>query len=144
VKIRAIAAVFGAMLMVAPAASAASDEFTGSFSWGPESGEGQWEQASVEFTDPRLQGRVVMTANPEQIEDDGVYVYSFRIENEDGAWQGEPVTGVQFNGAEYGTSVHLLAGEGVYEGLSAVAEVSLAANTFQLRGLILDVPIPEL
>jgi hypothetical protein len=132
------------MLVLAPATSAASEDFTGSFHWGPDIGPNQWQQVSVEFSDPRLQGRVVMTANPDQLEEDGVYVYSFRIENDDGAWQGQPVPGVQFDGAEYGVAVHRLDGEGAYEGLSAVAEVTLTGNAFQLRGLILAGPFPKL
>jgi uncharacterized cupredoxin-like copper-binding protein len=143
-KKRMTAAVLTAMMLAVPAAASASEEFTGSFIWGDPLSEDQWEQTAVVFDDPRLMGSVVMTANPEQIEDDGVYRYSFHIENDAGAWQGDVVPGVQFDSTEYGTAVHVLTGEGAYEGLSAVAEVGLHGNTFRLRGLIVDAPMPEL
>mgnify|MGYP001818853595 CR=1 FL=1 len=137
--------------LLTPATLGQDDAFSGGFSYGPpqtdESGddvENQWIQTSVVFDDPRLYGTVTLTANSDQLEEDGVYRYSFRIENDEGAWQGEPVAGFTFGDGTTATSVHLLVGEGAYEGSVAVAEIGLANTRFSVRGRIVEGPFPEL
>jgi len=137
--------------LMAPAALARSDGFSGGFSYGPPAGgengeiiENQWTQQGVSFDDPRLDGRVTLTANSDQLDEDGLYRYSFRIETDEGAWQGEPVAGFTFDDGTYATSVHLLTGEGAYEGLVSVAEVGNDGHSFSVRGRIVEGPFPEL
>lgn len=137
--------------LAAPTALAQDDAFSGGFNYGPEALdedgeylENQWLQTAVTFDDPRLAGSVMLTANSDQLEADGLYRYSFRIETEEGAWQGEPVAGFVFDDGTFATSVHLLAGEGDYEGSVAVAEIGLAGGHFSVRGRIVEGPFPEL
>jgi hypothetical protein len=138
-------------VMTAPIVLAQDDGFSGGFNYGPpvigddgQEIEGQWAQVAVTFDDPRLDGEVTLTANSDQLDDDGLYRYSFRIETEEGAWQGEPVAGFTFDDGSFATAVHLLDGEGAYDGLVAVAEVRLAGGRFSLHGRVVDGPFPEL
>lgn len=147
----AIIIVVAMAALTAPAALARSDGFSGSFSYGPpavsEDGqviENQWIQQGVSFDDPRLDGRVTLTANSDQLDEEGLYRYSFRIETDDGAWQGEPVAGFTFEDGTFATSVHLLTGEDAYEGLVAVAELGNDGHNFSLRGRVVEGPFPEL
>ena len=137
--------------LTAPASLARGDGFSGGFSYGPpavdvdgEDIENQWIQQGVSFDDPRLNGSVTLTANSDQLSNDGLYRYSFRIETYEGAWQGEPVAGFTFEDGTFATSVHLLTGEGAYEGLAAVAEVELDSQHFSVRGRVVEGPFPEL
>ena len=138
--------------LTVPSVLARSDGFSGGFSYGPPVGgengeiiENQWTQQGVSFDDPRLDGRVTLTANSDQLDDEGLYRYSFRIETDEGAWQGEPVAGFTFDDGTYATAVHLFIGEGAYEGLAAVAEVGNDGHhNFSLRGRIVEGPFPEL
>ncbi len=142
------AATFAATVVATPvAAETMKDEFTGSFAYGPgiEDADGeQFRQRSVRFSDPRLEGDVVLTADTELL-DDGLYMNSFRIENEDGAWQGDAEYGF-YPGSEIepaATTVHVLRGEGEYAGLTAIAEVSLRGSQWRLHGFITDATLPD-
>lgn len=137
--------------MTAPAALAQDAGFSGGFSYGPpavdpdgEYIEDQWIQQGVSFDDLRLDGRVTLTANSGQLDEEGLYRYSFRIETDEGAWQGESVAGFTFEDGTFATAVHLFTGEGAYEGLVAVAEVGNDGGHFSLRGRIVEGPFPEL
>lgn len=138
-------------VLTAPVVLAQDDGFSGGFSYGPpvtgddgQDIENQWVQQGVIFDDPRLDGNVTLTANSDQLSNDGLYRYSFRIETDEGTWQGEPVAGFKFEDGSFATAVHLLNGEGAYEGLVAVAEVGLAGQRFSVRGRVVEGPFPEL
>ena len=71
---------------------------------------GVWRQHSFDITDPRLGGDVAIFAN--RVTYDGVaredhisaasdvtvFNETWRVENDDGAWQGEPVVALDFPG----------------------------------------------
>lgn len=150
-RIAALLTTIALTMMTTPIALAQDDGFSGGFNYGPprigvdgQEVENQWTQTFVTFDDARLDGEVTLTANSDQLDDDGLYRYSFRIETDEGAWQGEPVAGFTFDDGGFATAVHLLEGEGAYEGLVAVAEVGLAGGHFSLRGRVVDGPFPEL
>jgi len=75
-----------------------------------------------------------------------LYMWGYRIENEDGAWQQRP--NLAFDYPDGGTSTKTVAfdGEGGYAGLTALAEVSLEAPVWDLHCFVIEgdvPPIPE-
>lgn len=97
----------------------------------------------MNFDDPRFQGRVYMWANADHT-DQGIYRNRFIIETDDGRWVGDPVPGILVSEGDGLPSVHLLAGEGAYEGLHAVLGVDLQFGSFLVEGYVVDGGFPEL
>ena len=99
----------------------------------------------LEMSDPRLDGDVTVRSDFD-VYPDGLTVlrWAFRIENEGGAWQQQPVLTMNFPDGTYSTVTISLIGEGGYEGLTAVAEVPVSNDTWSLDGLIFpgDLPSP--
>lgn len=133
---------------VTPAVTVEDELFTGAFNYGPpyvdDDGnevDGMWDLQVIGFSDPRFQGQVIMTANSDELADD-IYSNSFRIVTDDGAWQGDPVPGFMITSATGATSVHLLKGEGAYEGQYAVVEVKLSSGAFRVQGRIVHGEFP--
>ena len=52
-----------------------------------------------------------------------VWTYEYRVENDDGAWQSGPVSGIEFAEREMSVTP-VFTGEGAYEGLTAIVELS--------------------
>jgi hypothetical protein len=73
-----------------------------------------------------------------------VWHASFRVENEDGAWQEVPNLGLVYPDESSSTRTSLLIGEGAYEGLTAIVEFSRpgGAAAFEVRGVISPVEMP--
>jgi hypothetical protein len=71
-----------------------------------------------------------------------IWAATHRIENEDGAWESRALGGSFADGATIGGDpdpVEVLIGEGAYEGLVAIFEVTGAVEstcTLEVRGLI--------
>jgi hypothetical protein len=70
-----------------------------------------------------------------------VWTNEYRVENEDGAWQSDPVSGIEFAEREMMVAP-VFTGEGAYEGLTAIVEMSdretdeSGASDASLRGAI--------
>ena len=52
-----------------------------------------------------------------------VWTYEYRVENDDGAWQSDPVSGIEFAEREMKVAP-VFTGEGAYEGMTAIVEMS--------------------
>ncbi len=97
----------------------------------------------IETSDPRLDGRVTIAFDSDEYRtpDGASYVYgtgTWRIVTPDGAWQGTyPIVATD----EYSSVVTVaLAGEGAYEGQTAVWEQPIAGDRWDIRGVIFPTP----
>jgi hypothetical protein len=153
----------------------AADGFTGRW-WVPACGQGDvFEnfdevlrfrgfrcEGSMGSSDPRFAGTYVSVANIDTYRGEGyappdgafnVWTISRRVENEDGAWQGEATTAAWADGPE--TEVFIVdppetmvfIGERGYDGLTAVVEFAPRVLNSHVRGFIfegLPPPAPSL
>ena len=99
-----------------------------------------WAPIISEMSDPRLDGAMTYSEDGDQYLAPGSYTLgtvTYRIETDDGAWQGStPFFKV---GGEYGTGVVVLVGEEAYEGLYAWMDIS---DWSAISGVIFPVPLP--
>lgn len=102
-----------------------------------------YQMSEPNFDDPRLQGSMRMTANAAYM-DQGIYRNQFTITTDEGAWVGDSVPGILTWIDTGAPSVHLLKGEGAYDGLYAVATVALDGGAFRWEGYIVHGGFPEL
>jgi hypothetical protein len=100
----------------------------------------------VEVSDPRLDGDVTISFDRDDYTgpDGATYTVgtgTWRIENPDGAWQGS--YDIVFTNDYVSVVTTTLAGEGAYEGMSAVWEQTLASGGWDLRGVIFPAAPPD-
>lgn len=107
--------------------------------------DGAWVYAVREMSDPRFSGEVTVTGNVRNLEglDAAIWSSDIRFENDDGAWQKAPSHVLRFDPGTGSTSTVLLDGEGGYEGLVAVTEMTYDLSNpsgvvFHLQGFVLD------
>ena len=67
-----------------------------------------------------------------------IWTSAFSITNDEGAWRGVPVISIS------DTETNVLVGEGAYEGLTAIAEVTLDGTIWEWHGWILEGDVPPL
>jgi hypothetical protein len=99
--------------------------------------------------DPRFEGRYSISYDtdsyvaPGLTAQDVVGAGTWRIENDDGAWQGSYHIMDPLDGEDVTVTV-ALAGEGAYEGLTAIVESAFdsVACVWQWRGLVVDGDLP--
>lgn len=112
--------------------------------------DGAWRQVA-DVSDSRLEGTWYHTweadqyVEPDESSRSGVSVGTWRIENEDGAWQGGAVEADLADGTRL-SGLTVLVGEGAYEGLTAFVGLQdvKGACAVDIRGLIVeDVPAIE-
>lgn len=99
----------------------------------------------AEMNDPRLEGTVSNMWNWDQIltgEVHSVWVGDLRIENPGGAWQMRPIVNFTLPDGTPTVWTGIFDGEGDYEGLTAIAEVTKGTGRYNLRGLVIDGEIP--
>jgi hypothetical protein len=170
-RMRRIAAASGAALILASLSLGASVvaqdseptdersapvEFTGQLGCGASTRSGGFRLPVIEMSDPRLDGTVMHYFDEEYVvglpEDQAVRPLpevasgTWRITNEDGAWQGSFHT-IKLDDAWIPT-VYPLYGEGAYEGLVALHQHWFGGPdntdcTWFLRGVIIDGELPE-
>jgi hypothetical protein len=92
-------------------------------------------------------GDVTASYNNDYYADIGVTVYntSFRIENDDGAWQEVPNLLLLFPGDSPSSKTTTLVGERAYDGLVAIAEIdweSFGTGLFKIRGIVIGGQAP--
>jgi hypothetical protein len=98
-------------------------------------------------TDPRFSGTHYYSWDADTYTlasgDEGPLAYAegLRIENAEGAWQGE-ASGVTLPDGTSANGPVLLAGEGAYEGLTAVLLATEAGCFIDFRGIVIEVPDP--
>ena len=111
---------------------------------------GTWRQ-TIDVTDPRLEGAIYHRwesdgyAVPDGETGPTVAAATWRIENEEGAWQGGQMELVPSDGTQL-QSLTTLIGEGAYKGLTALMGVVGFEDgcTADIRGVIVEgVPAPE-
>jgi hypothetical protein len=100
-----------------------------------------WTPTIREVSDPRLEGEMTDTANMNQWPGQPMLATeTYRITNEDGAWQGSfPSVYNAFNSTAGAQSV-VLVGEGAYDGLYAWMDVT---DWLAINGVIFSYPPPE-
>jgi hypothetical protein len=138
---------------------AAPSEFTGHWSFEdqlvPDTSEvgngwsgsrgGAYAFGSTDVTDPRFDGEVIAFTNWDDI---GAYTIrrtAWRVENEDGAWQSEVLTGADFPDGSQTVRTYTFHGEGAYDGLTAIVEDGAPQEDqfdSDLRGVIIDFDLP--
>jgi hypothetical protein len=93
----------------------------------------------VEMSDPRLDGHITASQGRDTHPDGRWFVsWTYRIENDDGAWQGS--TDTVWYAGDFGAHSVVLAGDGAYEGLYAWADMTDWAD---VKGVIFAAPPPE-
>jgi hypothetical protein len=111
---------------------------------------GTWRQ-TIEVTDPRLEGDIYQRwesdgyAVPDGETGPTVAAMTWRIENDEGAWEGGQMELVLSDGTQL-QALTTLTGEGAYEGLTALMGVVGFEDgcTADVRGVIVEgVPAPE-
>lgn len=129
------------------------DEFTGRLSiggrvWGGgPPGVVRYRYRADEISDPRLEGEYVLSYT-ESFVDFGdfltpLYHASFRIENEEGAWQEKPNFTLEYPDGTASSRTSALIGERAYAGMTAIAEITyIPAGHFEIRGVIIDHALP--
>jgi hypothetical protein len=107
-----------------------------------------FRQSLTEVSDPRLEGTLyqawdadVYTLPGNEAEGPGFGVFTDRIENDEGAWQGSVVVLSFPDGSgTWGTMV--MTGEGAYEGLTALVSFDDSRGDCVVKGYIIEGTIP--
>ena len=118
-------------------------EFTGTTGFGPKRGS-YWVNTIVEpFTDPRLAGEFRTWAN-NKIYPGGptLFMGAFSMHDDDGGWIQRPGLSIGHPDGTSATRVIVMDGQGAYDGLTVVAEVSLANERYDWHGHIVDGELP--
>lgn len=98
----------------------------------------------LEMSDPRLDGEVTVHDDNDVYPDGlALFRWAFRIENDGGIWQQQPVLTVKFPDGTYSTATITLIGEGGYDGLTAVAEVAVSDDIWSLDGQVFEGEVPS-
>ena len=133
----------GSMVNVAAQDEETAVEFTGAIGFGPSRGS-YWDTPIVEpFTDPRLAGEFRTWAN-NHVYSGGLMLFTgaFSMHDDEGAWVQRPGLRINHPGGTSATTVIVMDGQGAYDGLTIVAEVSLANERYDLHGYIVDGELP--
>jgi hypothetical protein len=113
---------------------------------------GGLEEASwVDVSDSRLDGTITIATSATSgglgpTMDSDVIRNAYRIVNSEGAWIGQPSAWFWLEDDTISNRVHILDGEGVYEGLTALMELSgdLSWNgPIDVAGIIFEGVLPE-
>jgi hypothetical protein len=108
-----------------------------------------WRQSLTEVSDPRLEGTLhqawdadVYTLPGNETEGPAFGVFTDRIENDEGAWQGSVVNFSSEDGTFY-LGPMVMVGEGAYEGLTAIVGfVDWNGGDCHISGYIIEGTIP--
>ena len=106
-----------------------------------------YRQSLTEVSDPRLEGTLYPAWNEDEYTlpgttRPGIVVFTDRIENDEGAWQGSGVL-LAFPEARSTSAPMVMVGEGAYEGLTAIVGLSSrAGDDCAVEGYIIEGSIP--
>ena len=141
--ILAIGLLAGSAVGVAAQDEAAPIEFTGAIGFGPSRGS-YWDTPIVEpFTDPRLAGEFRTWENNRACPGGRTcWAGGFSMHDDDGGWIQRPGLRINHPDGTSATTVIVMDGQGAYDGLTVVAEVSLANERYDWHGYIVDGELP--
>ena len=94
------------------------------------------------MSDPRLDGDVVLVETLDDYPGVRYAVTDLRLETTEGAWQAEPVAGILDEGGSGDLGGTIWVGEGAYEGMRLIAEISFGGFGFNLDGYIIESDSP--
>ena len=127
----------------AEADAAAPVEFTGATRFGPSGGDYNINPIAEPFTDPRLGGEFRVWQNNEVYPDGPtIFMGGFSMHDDEGGWVQRPSLAVNHPDGTSATRVIVMDGQGVYEGLTLVAEVSLTNRRWDWHGYIVEGELP--
>jgi hypothetical protein len=132
-------------------------EFTAQYAWGPQVGfgteatvDGRWETRGnvfapsvVTVSDDRLAGSIRLSNDidmypiPGVDTTDAIWLRTWRIENDGGAWEGSAY-GLTFQDDSRSSYTVVLRGEGGFAGLLAPVEISHGPEVWNLHGFIVQ------
>ena len=140
----AIGLLAGSTVGVAAQDEAAPVEFTGATSFGGRGGGPYWVDTIVEpFTDPRLAGEFRVWENNRAYPGGPTFwMTGFSIHDDDGGWIERPGLSIGHPDGTSATRVIIMDGHQAYDGLTLVAEVSLANSRRDWHGYIVDGELP--
>jgi hypothetical protein len=116
-----------------------------------------WRQSLTDASDPRLDGTIYHASNADvytlpgnEAEGPEFAMFTKRIENDEGAWEGSAVLLSSPDGTTY-VGPTVMTGEGAYEGLTAIiandpdtwAESSSCVTGYIIEGSIPAPPVPQ-
>ena len=114
--------------------------------------DGAWRQSAT-VSDPRFEGDWYQTwemdgyALPGTEDGPEVQAWTWRVENDEGAWQSEVIEATFPDGSPIGDPAAVFIGEGAYEGLTAIVastEADVRPCGWDIRGIIFEgAPTPE-
>ena len=149
IKAPALAAIIigllaGSAVGVAAQDEAAPVEFTGATSWGGRGGGPYYVNIIEEpFTDPRLAGEFWNWANNRAYPGGFMFFMAgFSMHDDDGGWIQRPGLSIGHPDGTSATKVIVMDGQGAYDGLTVVAEVSVANRRWDWHGYIIDDELP--
>ena len=106
-----------------------------------------WRQSTGSMSDPRLEGTVYQSEDPDSYTLPGgeagpsFGISTKRIENDEGAWQGSAEV-LNFPDGTWVASPYVMVGEGAYEGLTAIYLVNIFNCGENIQGYIIEGDIP--
>ena len=118
-------------------------EFTGATSFGPCSADYCNNPIVEPFTDPRLAGQFRVWQNNDAYPGGPTFWMSgFSMHDDEGGWVQRPNIGITHSNGDASTEVIVMDGQGAYDGLTLVAEVSLSGSRWDWHGYIVDGELP--
>ena len=118
-------------------------EFTGATSFGPCSTDYCNNPIVEPFTDTRLAGQFRVWPNSDPYPGGPtLWVSGFSMHDDDGDWVQRPNIGITHSNGDASTEVIVMDGQGAYDGLTVVAEVSLDNSRWDWHGYIIDGELP--
>jgi hypothetical protein len=145
IAILAIGLLAGSAVGVAAQEEATAVEFTGATSFGPCSLDYCDNPVVKPFTDPRLEGQFRVWGGANEVtypSGPTIRMVGFSMHDDAGGWVQRPSIAVTHADGEDATKVIVMDGQGAYEGLTLVAEVSLSSEVWDWHGYILDGELP--
>jgi hypothetical protein len=137
----AIGLLAGSAVGVAAQDEATAVEFTGAIGFGPSSG--SVSPILEPFTDPRLAGEFRTWQNNRAYPGGPTFFMAgFSMHDDDGGWIQRPGLSIGHPDGTSATKVIVMDGQGAYDGLTVVAEVSVADRRWDWHGYIVDGELP--
>ena len=139
----AIGLLAGSAVGVTAQDEAAPVEFTGATGFGPSGGDFRINPIVESFTDPRLAGEFRVWQNNDVYPGGPtLFMGGFSMHDDEGGWVQRPSLAINHPDGTSATRVIVMDGQGAYEGLTLVAEVSLANRRWDWHGYIVDGELP--
>ena len=104
----------------------------------------RYEWTVTTTSDPRLDGAIVSTFQYPGVAGWPSHVSVFELANDAGSWISDPILTLEFEDRPPSSSTVVLSGDGEYQGLTAVAEITfIPEGTLSVRGIVSGVPVAD-